>query len=167
MRQAGTATCPLSFEGEPPRVVFDTNVLVSLYVFDDSRYAPLREAFEQGRVQAVTNAACLAEFERVLAYPQFGFAPALQARALADYARYAVVVSHSESDALLPRCKDRDDQKFLELARDARAGWLITGDKALLVLTRRQRLAHLFHIVTPDAALTLFQDSVLRGLRPA
>ncbi len=140
--------------------VFDTNVLVSLYVFDDSRYAPLREALEQGRLQAITSAACLGEFARVLAYPQFAFAAPLQAEALAQYARHALELNPPVSAEPLPRCKDPDDQKFLELARDAGAGWLVTADKALLVLARRQRLAHLFRIVTPDAAMALFQLSV-------
>jgi putative PIN family toxin of toxin-antitoxin system len=156
---AGTATCPFLFDGAP-RVVFDTNVLVSLYVFADSRYAPLREALERGRVRAITNAACLAEFERVLGYPQFGFAPEAQVQALADYRRHAAFdASAARSDVALPRCKDRDDQKFLELARDAGAAWLVTSDRALLTLARRQRLAHLFRIVTPDAALALLQEA--------
>lgn len=138
-----------------PRVVFDTNVLVSLYVFADSRYAPLRAALECGRVRAVTNAACLAEFARVLDYPQFGVEPASQARALDDYRRYVAESAAAPADAPLPRCKDPDDQKFLELARDAGAAWLVTSDRALLTLARRQKLAHLFRIVTPDAALAL------------
>ena len=53
----------------------------------------------------------------------------------------------------LPRCKDRDDQKFLELARDAGADWLVTADKALLRLARGGRLRGLFRILTPEAAL--------------
>ncbi len=159
----GTATCPLSFEGRTPRVVFDTNVLVSLYVFDDSRYATLREALERGRLRAVTNDACLAEFARVLAYAQFGIAPDLQAQALADYARHALLSTAQGRDAALPRCKDPDDQKFLELARDAGAAWLVTSDKALLALARRRRLAHLFRVLTPDAALALLQDAASPG----
>jgi putative PIN family toxin of toxin-antitoxin system len=152
---AGTATCPFFFDGAP-RVVLDTNVLVSLYVFADSRYAALREAMESGRLHAITNVACLAEFERVLAYPQFSFAPESQAQALADYRRHAAADDFApRTDIPLPRCKDRDDQKFLELARDAGAAWLITSDRALLTLARRQRLAHRFRIVTPDAALAL------------
>ncbi len=155
----GTAACPSSFAGGVPRIVFDTNVLVSLYVFDDSRYAALRQALEQGRLRAVTNEACLAEFARVLAYAQFGVAPDLQARALEDYARHALLSAAPVGDAVLPRCKDPDDQKFLELARDAGAAWLVTSDKALLALARRRRLAHLFRVVTPDAALALLQDA--------
>ena len=46
--------------------------------------------------------------------------------------------------ARLPRCRDGDDQKFLEAARDARAEFLVTKDKALL------GLAAPFRIVTPE-----------------
>ena len=136
------------------RVVLDTNVLVSLWIFADSRYAPLRTALEDGRWQALTSAPCLAEFERVLDYPQFAVAPERQRQALAEYRRFAASVDAApESPAPLPRCKDKDDQKFLELARDGKAEWLVTADRALLVLARRQKLAHLFRIVAPDAAL--------------
>ncbi|HEX8986734.1 MAG TPA: putative toxin-antitoxin system toxin component, PIN family [Rhodocyclaceae bacterium] len=141
------------------RVVFDTNVLLSLYVFADSRYVALRDALERGRLEAVTNAACLAEFRRVLAYPQFGAGPQAQADALARYTEHAFLFAGLPADSPLPRCKDRDDQKFLELARDAGAAWLVTSDRALLVLARRQRLAHLFRVITPDAALAMLQES--------
>ena len=150
---AGTATCPPSFAA-PRRVVLDTNVLVSLWAFADSRYAPLRRALEAGRWQALGNAACLGEFERVLDYPQFALARGDQQAALAEYGKLVeIVAAPAAAAAPLPRCKDPDDQKFLELARDGAAEWLVTSDKALLVLARRQRLAHLFRILTPDAAL--------------
>jgi hypothetical protein len=59
----------------PRRVVFDTNVLVSLYVFADSRFAPLRSKIESGAWLALTNDACFGEFRRVLAYPMFKLWP--------------------------------------------------------------------------------------------
>lgn len=144
--------------GAPPprRVVLDTNVLVSLWIFGDGRYADLRRALEDGRWRALANAASLDEFARVLAYPQFALACARQVLALDEYRRLAEVVAAPPGQrAALPRCKDQDDQKFLELARDGGADWLVTSDRALLVLARRQRLAHLFRILTPDAALAL------------
>ena len=138
------------------RVVLDTNVLVSLYVFADSRFAPLRTRIENGEWQAVTNDACFGEFRRVLGYPLFALTEMQQTDALAAYA--ASVMHHRDlaptEVAALPRCKDRDDQKFLELARDSKAGWLVTADKALLRLARRDRLRDLFRILTPEAALT-------------
>ena len=48
--------------------------------------------------------------------------------------------------AQLPRCRDRDDQKFLEAALAARAGFLVTKDRALLDLARRVAP---FRIVSP------------------
>ncbi|MCW5605943.1 MAG: putative toxin-antitoxin system toxin component, PIN family, partial [Burkholderiales bacterium] len=49
----------------------------------------------------------------------------------------------------LPVCKDPDDQKFLELARDCRADFLITKDRDLLVFARRKFQPLPFRIVTP------------------
>ena len=135
------------------RVVLDTNVLLSLFVFADSRFAPLRDRLEAGEWRALTSDACLGEFRRVLAYPEFGLDDEGRDRALDAYERLAERVARPPTGAPLPQCKDRDDQKFLELARDGGAQWLVTSDKALLKLARRGRLAALFRIMTPEAAL--------------
>ena len=138
------------------RLVLDTNVLVSLYVFADTRLLPLRHAIASGHWLAFTRDDCLAEFCRVLAYPQFKLDPAAREKAFADYQQLALqFVDPPINDFPLPRCKDRDDQKFLELARDAGAQWLLTADRDLLVLGRRQKLAGRFRILTPDAAIAL------------
>ena len=47
----------------------------------------------------------------------------------------------------LPRCRDPDDQPFLELARDAGAMALLTRDAQLLRLARRC----VFAIATPES----------------
>jgi len=140
----------------PRRVVLDTNVLVSLYVFDDSRFAPLRARIESGEWQAISNEACFEEFRRVLAYSMFALPEERQQAALAAYDSVVRRFAGPPPVAAtaLPRCADRDDQKFLELARDAAADWLVTADKALLKLARRDRLRGLFRILTPERALT-------------
>ncbi len=156
---------PVAF-GAPPapcRVVFDTNVLLSLFVFADSRFAPLRHQVESGAWQAYTSPACLTEFRRVMARPMFGLDPAAQSGILTAWAAMAVSVASpiaappvppATGDVPpLPRCRDADDQKFLELARDAGADWLVTADKALLKLARSARLRGRFRILTPEAAL--------------
>ncbi len=137
-------------------VVLDTNVLVSLYVFADSRFAPLRSHIEAGRWQVVTNEVCLAEFVRVLNYPLFKLSAETQIAALTAYQNVAGATSapaQSTTKVLLPRCTDADDQKFLELARDSGAKYLITSDKALLKLARRLKQSGMFRIITPVAAL--------------
>ena len=138
----------------PTRVVLDTNVVLSLFVFADSRCAPIRAALESGTWLALTDARCLHEFRRVLAYDMFKLDAATQAAAYAAYVALAqAAVSAPAESVVLPLCKDPDDQKFLELARDGGAQILVTSDKALLKLARRRRLAHLFRILTPDQAM--------------
>jgi hypothetical protein len=46
---ASQDVAPVSLSGQR-RVVFDTNVLVSLYVFADSRFAPLRSEDRKWRL---------------------------------------------------------------------------------------------------------------------
>lgn len=157
-RETGAASqgvAPVFLKPAPRRVVLDTNVLVSLYVFVDSRFAPLRARIDSGEWQAITNAACFGEFRRVLGYPLFALTQQQQADALAAYA--ARVIHHDgllpAAAVPLPRCKDRDDQKFLELARDSGANWLVTADKDLLRLARRDKLRGLFRILTPETVL--------------
>ena len=136
-------------------VVFDTNVLLSLFVFSDSRFVPLREKVETGEWIAYSSVDCLDEFRRVLTYPIFKLDEAAQAQAYAAWQGLLTLVAAKVASGVgLPRCEDRDDQKFLELARDAGADWLVTADKALLKLARRDKLRGLFRILTPDAALT-------------
>jgi len=148
-------SAPVFLSASPKRVVLDTNVLVSLYVFADSRFAPLRARIESGEWQAISNDACFGEFRRVLGYPMFALSAEQRQEALAAYSAHVAHVAGPPPGAItsLPRCSDRDDQKFLELARDSRADWLVTADKALLKLARRDRLRGLFRILTPEAAL--------------
>ncbi|MCX7148403.1 MAG: putative toxin-antitoxin system toxin component, PIN family [Rhodocyclales bacterium] len=147
---------PVLSTAAPRRVVLDTNVLVSLYVFADSRFAPLRGRIESGAWQAITNDACFNEFRRVLGYPMFGLSGEQQQNMLDAYSANVTRLDGLPQTAIvdLPRCSDRDDQKFLELARDSAADWLVTADKALLRLARRDRLRGLFRILTPETALT-------------
>lgn len=135
-------------------MVLDTNVLVSLFVFADSRFAPLRSAIEEGALIALTDERCLREFRRVLAYPLFSLDATAQETALAAYGTLVErVAAIPDAGPPLPLCRDPDDQKFLELARNGNADWLVTSDKALLKLARRGRLRELFRILTPEAAL--------------
>lgn len=153
--EPATAGSPVFLaRAEPLRVVLDTNVLLSLFVFADSRFAPLRGALAAGRWRALASAPCLAEYRRVLGYPLFALTPARQDAAYADYLALVRLIDAAPPEAAaLPKCRDKDDQKFLELARDGTADWLVTADKALLKLRRGRRLAGLFRILTPDEAL--------------
>lgn len=144
IRQAGNA---------PPRVVLDTNVCLDLFVFGDPRCAPLAAALQAGVVDAVTGAACEAEWRAVLDYPQLALTPAVRASALAAFdACVRRVPDAGLAGALgLPRCADPDDQKFLALAAAAGARWLLSRDRALLTLHRRCLRVAGFAVLAPEA----------------
>ena len=156
--------------GEAPRVVLDTNVLLSLFVFADSRFAPIRRTIEDGRWQALADERCLAEFRRVLGYPMFSLDEAARAAAFDAYAALVLPVEPVPGNPVpLPLCEDKDDQKFLELARDGGAALLVTSDKALLRLARRLRTSGQFRLLTPHDALALIpaDESAIVGPREA
>lgn len=137
------------------RLVLDTNVCLDLFVFADPRSAALQDALRARRCTAVSNEACRAEWQRVLRYPVLKLDPARRDALEADYDALVVSVAAAATGAAattsLPQCKDTDDQKFLELARDAGAVALLTRDVALLALAPRTLRAGLFDILTPEA----------------
>jgi len=120
-------------------MVLDTNVLLSLWVFADSRYLPIRTAIDSGAWVALTDVACLVEFERVLGYPEFELDPPAQRNILVEYAGLAQPIAPAACMPL-PQCSDPDDQKFIELACSGAARCIVTSDKALLKLARHRTL---------------------------
>lgn len=139
----------------PNRAVIDTNVCLDLFVFGDQRYQPLLDALRDGSLQAVTRADCRKEYAFVLNYPHLPLDAERRAAALAQYDALITLLAPDEKrdDIVLPVCKDKEDQKFMQLARDAQASLLITKDKALLKLAKRNAKRGLFAILTPDAWL--------------
>jgi putative PIN family toxin of toxin-antitoxin system len=137
----------------PKRLVLDTNVCLDLFVFRDPRWTTLHEALKSGAVEAVTRADCRMEWTIVLGYAHLKLTGEQQAGVIAEFdalIRYTAMLTDSLTARKLPVCKDSDDQKFLELSRDAQADILVTKDKALLKLARKTRRDELFAIMTPE-----------------
>ncbi|HEY2023293.1 putative toxin-antitoxin system toxin component, PIN family [Paraburkholderia sp.] len=134
------------------RVVLDSNVWIDILVFDDPHTRPIAAALESGALAALIDTRCLAELAYVLDYPQFAHRHVDKVAALAIVARLAQLVAPGEStgdERPLPQCKDRDDQKFLELARTAQADWLVSKDRAVLKLAKRTARDFGFQIAPP------------------
>ncbi len=140
----------------PKRIVLDTNVCLDLFVFRDPRWAELHLALRDRTVEAVTRHDCRTEWLIVLNYPHLPLTEESRARTIAEFDSViaCIVPDRDSSEIPLPVCRDPDDQKFLELSRDANADVLITKDKALLKLARRTAKAGLFTIMPPDAWAT-------------
>ena len=131
------------------RLVLDTQVWLDWLVFDEPSVAGLRAAVESGRAEVVIDADCLAELERVLAYP-LGRRVDIAA-CLATCQKVGIPVKHEDARAVvgLPQCRDPDDQKFVTLAAGARADCLVTRDRELARLKRR--CAPWFAVLGPAA----------------
>ena len=135
------------------RIVLDTNVCLDLFVFRDPRWAPLLAALEAGSVEAVTREDCRAEYLVVLHYSHLPLTDDNRPHAAARFDALVKVVAPPPKLVRLPVCTDKDDQKFLEIARDASAEILITKDKALLKLARKTANGGMFKIMVPEAWL--------------
>jgi putative PIN family toxin of toxin-antitoxin system len=144
----------------PKRIVIDTNVCLDLFVFRDPRWEQLHAALKDGKVEAVTRADCRTEWLMVLEYRHLPLDTESRPLVTAEFDALITCIGPQEltprTDIRLPVCKDPDDQKFLELARDADAQTLITKDKALLKLAKRTARAGLFGIIPPEAWLPDF-----------
>lgn len=131
-------------------VVIDTNVCLDLFVFNDPRWTALLDGLKDGGIRAVTRADCHSEWLAVLEYPHLPIKIEQKKNIIDMFNTYINVVAPPEKPLLLPRCSDKDDQKFLEIARDTNAETLITKDKALLKLARKIHLLAAYSIQTPE-----------------
>ena len=135
-------------------LVLDTNVWLDWLVFDDARIVPLKAAVEAGQAEIWMTDACEEELVRVLASPlrKTILNVDTQARCIEECRRIAKRKEGApgRDTARLPVCRDPHDQKFLELADECEADFLVTRDEALLVLGRRRARPFSFRIVTPE-----------------
>jgi putative PIN family toxin of toxin-antitoxin system len=120
-----------------PRVVLDTNVVLSALVFAGGRLVQVRHAWHAKRFEPLASVATADELARVVAYPRFKLTSAEQRELLADYLPYCTVVATPAKPPKVPQCRDRDDVPFLHLAVTGNADYLVTGDKDLLAVAPR------------------------------
>ena len=141
------------------RIVLDTNIWLDWLVFDDTGIHRIRQLQEAGHVEILIDAPCEAEFAEVITrkFQKKTLDAQARAAALAHIRRLTTRIDAQlppPERARLPRCKDPDDQKFLELAFAGAADVLITKDRALLDIFRRRKKqvgrTVSFKILTPE-----------------
>ena len=139
---------------DSPRVVLDTNASLALFAYADPSCSALRAALLQRRLCAVVNAVTRAEWQQVLQRPALRLDARCRAMAVREYDELLVSFENDiaiiDQPASLPRCRDPDDQVFLELARDSRAIALYTRDRELLRLSRRTLRQAGFVVMKPQ-----------------
>ena len=120
-----------------PRVVLDTNVVLSALLFAEGRLAPLRHAWRDARCHPLVSTVTATELMRALSYPKFKVSADEQHELLADYLPFCETVRMPSASPKTPECRDPSDVPFLQLAVSGKADFLVTGDRDLLALAGR------------------------------
>lgn len=123
-------------------VVFDTNVLVSALGFGGPPLDAVLRTFDDD-VQLLASEATLGELERVMTYDRLPFTDADRVQCLAILRREADIL---EPETTVDAARDPDDDKFLAVAVDGKAEYLVSGDEDLLEIGTYDGI----EIVTPD-----------------
>jgi putative PIN family toxin of toxin-antitoxin system len=120
------------------RFVFDTNSFISAALLSGSvNSRAIDHAFNIGEV--VVSAVSFAELTEVIFRKKFDKYLA-EERRLQILQKLELDTHLIEVNIILDACRDPKDNKFLELAVEAGAACLITGDKDLLVLNPFQNI---------------------------
>ena len=112
------------------RIVIDTNVLISGVFFGG---APRRvlDAVIDCEVSAFASLEIVDEYQEIVEEMVRRKQGHINRSLLAPLLRkITIIVSEKKADL----CRDPDDNKFLDCARDSKALYIVSGDKDLLVL---------------------------------
>lgn len=134
------------------RLVFDSNVLVSAHILENS---VSKKVVDIGflRFFILYSVDTLQEFETVLLRSKFDKYLSIDSRkeAITFFSKIAIPTIVKSSFQL---CRDPKDDKYLQLAFDGNADFLITGDQDLLVLNP----FHGTRILSPSEFLFLLEN---------
>lgn len=121
-----------------PCVVIDTQSVLDWCFFDNPTCRDWLGQRQAGAWRWIATPEMRAELACVLARGIAGPWTRHPAEVLAFFDRWAELRPAPVAPlAAWPHCRDRDDQKFIDLALLAGATWLVSRDKAVLKLARR------------------------------
>ena len=113
-------------------MVFDTNVLISGYLWKGVTRRALDLVRAESQWTLLSSSATLNEFIRVLAYEKFGLTPVEIEPFVSDLQLRSRFVSVRSKLHIIQ--EDPTDNIFLNLAVDGKADMLVSGDRHLLDL---------------------------------
>jgi putative PIN family toxin of toxin-antitoxin system len=134
-----------------PVVVLDTNVVLDWLLFQDAACSRLSSMLLDGQLHWHATASMRSELASVLPRRQFQrWAPDCE-HILSVFDRLTNLCPQPPCAAgptAKLRCRDPDDQKFIDLAVAVGARWLLSKDRALLTLARPAGV-HGVQVLTP------------------
>ncbi|TAL07731.1 MAG: putative toxin-antitoxin system toxin component, PIN family [Chloroflexota bacterium] len=136
-----------------PRAVLDTNVLVSALISPGGASARLLLELRAGAFELILSPLLLAELREVLGRDKFRrYVTEAEADAYVDLIRREGVVRADPPPSPEPMSVDPDDEYLIDLAREAGADALVTGDAHLLDLRA------IIPVLTPADFLEVLAD---------
>jgi putative PIN family toxin of toxin-antitoxin system len=150
------------------KLVLDTNIVLDLFVFRDSSVDALRDSIAAGEVQWLATPAMREELACVLAYEQMALR--MKAAATSPQEVLEAFDRHSQVAPAAPpapmKCRDEDDQKFVDLAA-AHGASLLSRDSHVLALRRKLPVARSFSALLPQKTGPAAPSASRPGTRPA
>lgn len=128
--------------------MLDTNAWLDLVVFNDPALRGLDDTIRAGHVRVATDTRAMDELSRILGSSKLALDRTTAEPCMQRVRELSTLVEVTAPP--LPRCRDVDDQMFLEIAASVGASWLMTRDAELLRMSRRMTRDHGVAIVTPD-----------------
>ena len=110
------------------KIVVDTNVVIS-GIFFGGNPRMIIEAAVSGRVDAYATAEIIQEYAEIVEYLVEKKQGKLDSSILSKLFMSLTVI---ESETVIEICRDVDDNKFIECAVDAKALYIVSGDRDLL-----------------------------------
>ena len=137
-----------------PIVVLDTNILLDILVFDDERAHPLRAALTNLELDAVATQHTIEELADVISRPQFELDLQEQTNVMMQWQSWVRIVNDEDLVVAPWKCKDRDDQVFINLAFSLKPATLISKDKMVLKIAKRAIKEQVFITADHDKFLS-------------
>lgn len=138
-------------KGRPPRVVLDSNIVLSALMFGGGGAARLRRAWQTGRCRPMVCKATILDLMNRLGHPQLGFSEHEQQSLLAEFLPHVLKVRVPEADSAALGAEP-PGLPFVRLAMAGKAHALVTADRELLVLAE--------DFVCPVLTLDTFVDTL-------
>ena len=115
-----------------PRVILDTSTIIMPIIRPASSHRWLLDAWQDGLILPIISEDTQEELLKVMRYPQFEIAEEM-IRPMADqYLRYCETVVIPNPPPFVAVCRDPTDQKFVDLAKQSEAQYLVSSDEDLL-----------------------------------
>jgi putative PIN family toxin of toxin-antitoxin system len=121
-------------------VIFDTNVLLDIFVFNDFRAIHIKATLVDKQLNALATPKTLEEFADVISRPLFSLGQSTQEQILSEWCNLANIVQDETLNCAPWQCQDPDDQVFLNLAYTSKPCLLLSKDNELLKLAKKAAL---------------------------